>query len=106
MNVNDIVRERGNTYGHPADHFQRTVSILNALGFRRVNPNGEIRTLDALDWPFVMVADKLARLAESPEHRDGWADVQGYGKTAEMLLDVARLGPDRKVETFRPHKHS
>lgn len=87
MEVNEVTKARGAIYGHPADHFGRTTGILNALGFcRRVPGTGEVRDLDALDWPVVMVADKLARLAETRDHEDGWKDVQGYGWTAEAVI--------------------
>ena len=75
----DLTDARGAVYGHPAEHFARTTGMLNALGIGT--------GLGAMDWPFVMICDKLARLRESPEHRDGWEDIAGYARTALMILD-------------------
>ena len=77
--IKEITDARGAVYGHPADHFKRTTGMLNALGIGT--------GLGALDWAFIMICDKLARLRESPEHRDSWEDIAGYARTALMILE-------------------
>ena len=88
FDVKQRTDERGATYGHPLDHFGRTTGMLNALGFRELVPGVDAEApLEPLDWPFVMICDKLARLRETPDHRDGWEDIMGYARTALMILD-------------------
>lgn len=96
MSVEHITSVRQMTYGHPFDHFTRTTAALNAYGFRRLDTNGQLRELRPLDWPTVMVADKLARLCESPTWEDSWDDVAGYAWTARRVLDRMEEQSDGK----------
>lgn len=71
--------DRPGEYGHPLDHFQLTVDLVNA---RFASKLREPFTVE--DWPIVMVLDKLARHAHRRQ-RDSLVDVAGYARTAEMV---------------------
>lgn len=86
--VEEIVNDRQEKYGHPKEHFKRTVMILNALGFRRIDTwNGAADYLQEADWPAIMIADKLARSCNDSLYEDNWNDMAGYAKTRLMLLE-------------------
>lgn len=84
--VQDITDDRGKKYGHPYDHFGRTIGVLNALGFRRTLDDGSTRELVRTDWPHIMISDKLARAYESPEYQDHRDDVAGYAWTWDAVI--------------------
>jgi len=74
-------RDRQSDYGHPADHFQRTVDAINAIFKDKLK-----EPLVATDWPLILVLDKVSR--ESNKHkRDNLTDIAGYARTAEMIHD-------------------
>ncbi len=81
-----VVDERAASYGHPLDHFTRTTGMLNALGHRKITPDGFMRELEPGDWPEVMICDKLAREQER-EKRDTLVDIAGYARTKEKVRD-------------------
>jgi len=77
-----LTTERGKVYGHPRDHFARTVGILGIVfGTRR------FCDMQPRDWAVVMECDKLARFAETFEHADSQADIAGYAETWRMCGD-------------------
>jgi hypothetical protein len=53
---------RAKTYGHPAVNFDRTAKMWGPV--------------------------KLARLVESPRHRDSWVDLAGYAETGARVLGL------------------
>jgi hypothetical protein len=67
-----IVRERGDDYGKPGDHFSITIGMLNAAFARKLR-----EPLTAADWPIIMVCDKIAREQHKPK-RDNACDMAGY----------------------------
>jgi hypothetical protein len=73
--VND---SRGAVYGHPADDFARAVAIKRAVSGC---PDDLIRHC------LEMIAVKMARLVESPDHLDSLLDIHGYARCAVMILD-------------------
>jgi hypothetical protein len=75
--VVDITNERGRSYGPPAEHFARTIGMINALYGTSFKPE---------DWPKMMILDKLARDAERPKD-DNCKDIAGY---AGCLFEVRR----------------
>jgi len=75
-----INKDRQRDYGHPADHFLHSSDIKRAL---RAAFKGDERYLHALE----MIADKMVRLCNSPEHLDSWIDIAGYARTAVMVMD-------------------
>lgn len=67
-----IVRERGEDYGKPGDHFARTVGAINAVLAHKLR-----EPLTAADWGICMIVDKCAREQHQPK-RDNMTDAAGY----------------------------
>lgn len=70
--------ERQRDYGHPAHHFALASQIKEAV---KACPDPEMRHI------LEVLADKMARLVNSPSHYDSWLDVAGYARTAMMVMD-------------------
>jgi hypothetical protein len=73
-----LVAERGAVYGHPRKNFTLTARLWGPILGVEVT---------AEQVALCMIALKVARLCESPQHDDSIADVKGYAKTLEMLRD-------------------
>lgn len=69
-----ILGDRNPQYGEPTQNFDRTAQILNAQGYR--GPGGA--PIQMHDVALIVIGLKLARMVESPEKRDTWADIAGY----------------------------
>lgn len=76
-----INQARGAVYGHPADDFARANALKAPLADCR-----DPLVRHALE----MIAVKIARLIETPDHLDSFIDIAGYARTAVMCLDRAR----------------
>lgn len=83
MEAEDLVNgPRRKDYGHPRDNFSRIIGGWNWwLEARKPGP------LRPDDHAVMMIILKLARLAETPGHRDSNVDVVGYAGTYEMLFE-------------------
>jgi hypothetical protein len=82
-------QDRNRSYGHPADHFSRTIGAINAVFTDKVKERlarGE-PMFDVLDWPKILTLDKVARGVEQGYHRDSVTDRAGYARTEEMAHD-------------------
>ncbi len=78
--MSDLTDTRGKRYGHPHDHFSRTLAILRiVLGAETCI--GELRPKD---WAVIMECDKLARWAETRDDADSQLDIGGYSETYAM----------------------
>ena len=72
----DIVAgARQSAYGHPLDDFSRTAKLWSGLFGVEIT---------AEQVALGMIAVKLSRLVNSPDHRDSMVDVAGYAKTYQM----------------------
>ena len=93
---------RSRDYGHPLDNHERIAAIWNVqLGPRLSAP------ITALDVAIMMVGLKLARLVNSPNHRDSLVDAAGYIKCADMIqteLDNRRALHDKLCRTMEPDR--
>lgn len=73
MNVlqraNTIVQDRGKSYGHPFEDYQRTAKMWSAILGIEVTPDQAIKC---------MIAVKLSRLSQTPDHQDSIDDIAGY----------------------------
>lgn len=76
--IQSLVNERGAVYGHPLDHFRRAAQMKAPL---EECADPEIR--HALG----MIAIKMARLIETPDHLDSIFDIAGYARTMCMIHD-------------------
>ncbi len=68
--VND---DRNRTYGSPVANFTTTADALTALGF-----SFQGVALTPASVAIMMATLKLARLVNTPGHRDSWVDLAGY----------------------------
>jgi len=89
---------RSRDYGHPLDNHERIAAIWNVqLGPKLSAP------ISAVDVAILMVGLKLARLVNSPNHRDSLVDAAGYIKCADMIqteLDNRRALHDKLCRTM------
>lgn len=73
--ANSIVNgARANVYGGPEDSF-RTIAGLWSTYLSRA---GRIVNVGAADVASMMALLKIARIQNSPDHRDSWVDIAGY----------------------------
>lgn len=64
-----VLKDRNATHGEPEDNFGRIAELWTA--YKRV-------PINATDVAVMMTLVKVARIAQSPEHRDSWIDLAGY----------------------------
>ncbi len=76
--VGRVNEDRGSVYGHPSVDFGR-VDRLKAVIAECKDPLAR----HALE----MIAVKIARLIQSPEHLDSWIDIAGYARTGVMVTE-------------------
>jgi hypothetical protein len=87
-----VTGARRAAYGKPEDNFQRIADRWNVnlknKGIELRTQDGQPTHLTAHDvWGF-MVDMKLARLAETPNHRDSFVDILGYTLCgAELVIE-------------------
>lgn len=74
----DLTARRGANYGHPLDNFRR-IELLHAVIDECPDP--EVR------HALKMVAVKIARLIQTPDHVDSVEDIAGYARTIAMIQD-------------------
>ncbi len=77
--VATVTQERNEAYAHPSVNFDRIVRLKAVVADC---PDPLVR--HALE----MIAVKMARLIETPDHLDSWIDVAGYARTAVMCLNA------------------
>lgn len=69
--------DRQKIYGHPMADFSRGAKLWAAiLGIPEVTPE---------QYAMCMIAVKLARLCNTPNHRDSCVDIAGYANTLDMI---------------------
>lgn len=77
-------QDRSRDYGHPYDNHRRIAEIWSVQA-EHLLKDGAKFTPDLV--ALMMIGLKLARLANSPSHRDSMVDVCGYAKCWEMILE-------------------
>jgi len=103
MDTEELVRDRGKTYGPPALHFRTTQALFNEWRRRRIEAmtSGAEELTNSKEagvrHAVYMILDKLARAAETPSHLDNWNDIGGYAKCAVSVLNGDGI-PDRGGE--------
>jgi hypothetical protein len=71
-----LTEERGSVYGPPRvdfDRAQRLIAVVNEC------PDPLAR------HAMMMICVKLARLIQTPSHKDSWLDIAGYSKCGEEV---------------------
>lgn len=71
--------DRQQVYGHPADDFARVAAMAAPILESNIDPR--------LKHALYMVQVKIARLLNTPDHRDSVVDIAGYANTYGMILD-------------------
>lgn len=79
--ANQIVQERGKSYGHPYEDFTRTAKMWSALLGFEVTADQVIKC---------MICVKLSRLSATPKHQDSIDDIPGYGWCLDEVIQVMR----------------
>lgn len=73
-----VNEDRGSVYGHPSIDFGRA-DRLKAVIAECKDPLAR----HALE----MIAVKIARLIQTPDHLDSWIDLAGYARTGVMVTE-------------------
>lgn len=73
--------ERAKAYGPALDNFGRIAKLWSAILGVEVTPEQHV---------LCMLAVKMARLCNTPDHIDSLVDVAGYAGTYEKLLEQRR----------------
>lgn len=81
-------QDRSRDYGHPYDNHRRIADIWNVQLEKKLSAKIEPR-----DVALMMIGLKLARIVNSPNHRDSMVDIGGYLKCLEMIDGYV---PDQK----------
>lgn len=85
-----IVRERGDDYGKPGDHFSITIGMVNAALAHKLRV-----PLVTADWPIIMICDKIAREQHKPK-RDNACDMAGYAACLGEIRAEEKRGDNIK----------
>jgi len=70
---NVIEGPRDKAYGPPNKNFERIADLMSAVLGDKLREQ-----LTSSDVALVMIAVKLGRLMETPDHWDTWVDIAGY----------------------------
>lgn len=87
-----VYGDRRESYANPLADFGRTAGIINAVFRHKLK-----REFTAQDVALMMIAVKLSRLTNKPDHRDSCVDIAGYAECywwCGELLDEMRSMPN------------
>lgn len=76
--ASEAVRDRGADYGTIYETHERIAVLWTALLGHEVSPEEVV---------MCMIAVKMARLAQTPNHLDSWVDIAGYAACGAEVLD-------------------
>ena len=74
----DTVRDRGQDYGTIWENHERIAVLWTVILGTEVTPEQVCAC---------MVATKLARLTQTPDHMDSWVDIAGYAACGAEVVD-------------------
>ena len=81
----NIVEKRGKDYGHPLPNHKRIAAIWTVIFADKLKP-GEV--VEPHEVVLAMMGTKLARLIETPTHRDSMVDQCGYADCMDIITKV------------------
>ncbi len=76
-----IVAKRGRDYGDPRPNHERIAAIWTVILGRKIEPHEVV---------LCMLAVKVARLVETPDHRDSMVDLCGYSDCLDIITGASR----------------
>lgn len=71
-----VLGDRNASYGPPHQDFMRTADMLTAAFRHKLSPGERFHAHEVAE---IMICIKLSRLQWSPNKRDNWTDIIGYG---------------------------
>jgi hypothetical protein len=80
---------RQENYGHPAINFSRIAEYWTTHLKSKLNGSALLPE----DVAAMMILLKVARLANSPSHRDSIVDIAGYARTIELIPEYFATKP-------------
>ena len=93
-NVDEILKERGASYGSYGAGVSCRATILEALNAKHLETQGTNMS-EELRIMFGDIALKLMRIASDPKHQDSYIDLAGYSKIIkEYAVDL----PLKKIQ--------
>lgn len=87
-----IVAKRGKDYGHPLPNHQRIAAIWTVVFGDKLKP-GEV--VEPHEVVLAMMGTKLARLIETPTHRDSMVDQCGYADCMDIITRVTHAASQK-----------
>lgn len=95
--------DRADLYGPPEVSFGRIAALLNAMGWRRIDPLDGAVELNAVDVSLGLTQLKISRIISERTHEDSWADAAGYiALGAELALGNDQLYPENVGKAYEP----
>lgn len=86
-----IARDRNADYGDPEDNFRTIADLWNAYYERRAySLDGTTSWFEPVDVAMMCGLIKVARIANSPGHRDSFVDLAGYAACGWEVADNAK----------------
>jgi len=73
-------QDRQSVYGHPYSDFGKVAAMTKPITDSRIDPR--------LKHALYMIQVKIARLLNTPNHKDSIIDIAGYVNTYAMVLEV------------------
>lgn len=81
-----VYGDRRETYNNPLADFGRTAGIVNAMMHHKLKEE-----LMPEDIALLMIAVKLSRLTNKPDHRDSLVDIVGYSLCYEWVRELQEV---------------
>lgn len=87
--ANELVNvDRQQDYGDPHTNHQRIADLWNAyLNGCRSQAGSDGYEYNATDAAVMMILVKVARLMQSPNHKDTWVDIAGYAEVGSRCAE-------------------
>lgn len=83
--------DRGRDYGHPMDNHSCTGDLFHAFLERKYGK--KCLALLPEDVCIFNILQKIARLANTPDHLDSLVDICGYARNYQMILEKRKEAP-------------
>jgi len=78
--LNEVLKDRQETYGSPEEAFTRIGRMWGAI----LNTDD----IPAHEVDLMMIALKIIRIANNPQHEDSWLDLSGYIQHGRKIVGI------------------